>query len=190
MRGRDRLASLAVHCQLAAVLSASLIVRTVMAQSVRPSANHSEDSLLTIVNPKRRDVPEQKVRFLFVNTCEVVAQEFHRDASETEFRLTLVLGEGDEHYTIAADGALTLYLNQWNDGKFVDGVISGAVQHLTAPQIRKRMSSEILRRSDNVSPVAAKDLRALPNRPLSTGRRRECISAIRDEPCPWTKQPH
>lgn len=189
MRGRDRLVILAVCCQFAILLSASLRVRTAMAQNIKAPAKHSEGALLTIVNPKRRNIPEEKIRVLFAMTCEVVAQEFHRDASETQFRLTLILGERDEHYMMAPDGDLTLYLDEWNKDKFVDGAITGALQHLTSLRIRKRVSAEILRRSDKILPVPAKDLRALPNRPLSTRTVRDCTSAISDEPCPWTRQP-
>lgn len=189
MRGRDRLVVLGVSCQFAILLLASLGPRTALAQNTKAPAKRSEDALLTIVNPKRRNILEEKIRVVFVMTCEVVAQEFHRDASETQFRLTLILGERDEHYMMAPDGALTLYLDEWNEGKFVDAVITGAVQHFTSLRIRERVSAEILRRSGKILPVPAKDLRALPNRPLSTRTVRDCTSAISDEPCPWTRQP-
>jgi hypothetical protein len=186
MRAWARLAIVALCCQAGL---ASLGVSPANAQAPNSPNSYSTDSHLAIKNPNHRVLPVEKVRVLFVVTCNVVAQEFHRDPSETEFNLTLVLGEKNEHYTIDPQGSLILYLDQWDETKFVDGAITGAVQRLTAPQIRKRMSSEILRRSDNIAPVSVKGFHAPTTAPPVRLNTRDCISAVNDKPCDWTKQP-
>jgi len=144
---------------------------------------------LTIVNPKHREVPEERVKVLLITACRVVAEEFRRDASETAFKLTLVLGEKEEHYTISPRGDLTLYLNQWDADKFVDGAITGAVQRLTAPHTRKRMLSDILRRSNAMAPINVKDFQgSAASRLGQVARPPDCFSAEDDTPCPWPTQ--
>jgi hypothetical protein len=114
---------------------------------------------LTIVNPQHQEISEDRVKVLFLTTCQVVAGEFRRHADELDMRLTLVLGDGNERSAIANDGRLTLYLDRWNEGKFVDGVITGAMQHLATLDTRKKMARDILRRSNRIAPVSLTQLR-------------------------------
>lgn len=61
------------------------MARAATAQGDSARSSHSADGLLTIINTKHRDVLEEKVRVLFVVTCGVVTQEFHRDFPDVEF---------------------------------------------------------------------------------------------------------
>lgn len=145
---------------------------------------------LTIVNPKHRDIPEDRARVLLLTTCHVVAEEFHRHPDEVDLKLTLVVGDGDEHYTIDHDGQLTLYLDRWNETRFVEAVITGAMQKLTPPQTRKKMLIDILRRSDRIAPVSVNELQGAALVRPSPGRNLvpDCFTAVRDGPCPWPNQ--
>ena len=65
-------------------------------------ATHSSGLVqLTIANPKHLDVPRERAKVLLIETCRVVAKEFHaRNSSDVEYSLTLVIGEQDEGYGI------------------------------------------------------------------------------------------
>ena len=114
---------------------------------------------VTIVNPQHQEVPEARVRVLLLTTCRVVAEEFHRHADEVDLKLTLVIGDSDERSMTDKDGNLSLYMDRWNEGKFVDGVITGAVQQLTTLKKRQKMFTDILRRTDGITPVSVNQLR-------------------------------
>ena len=114
---------------------------------------------VTIVNRQNQEVPEARVRVLLLTTCRVVAEEFHRHPDEVDLKLTLVIGDRDERSMIDKDGNLSLYMGRWNEGKFVDGVITGAVQQLTTLKKRQKMFTDILRRTDGITPVSVNQLR-------------------------------
>src|ERR1700730_1045731 len=143
---------------------------------------------LTITNPKHLDLPEHRARVLLSETCRVVANEFHvHDPSDLEYSLTLVLGEKDEGYGIDNEGKVTLYLQQWSKNKFVDEATRLAVQSLANCERVQRLAREILRRSNRVLPVPQSNLRSpdrLPRPSLRIGAGADCMSAVRDEPCP------
>jgi tRNA isopentenyl-2-thiomethyl-A-37 hydroxylase MiaE len=147
--------------------------------------------VLTIVNPSQIEVPGDRARLLLVTTCRVVAEEFHRRPEEVELTMTLVMGARDEHYSIDKASQMTMYLDQWDEGKFVDGVITSVVQRLAPLHLRNQMFTEILRRTDRIAPVSAKQLRVPgTNAPLHRGATsRSCISAVSVMPCPWPTQP-
>jgi hypothetical protein len=49
---------------------------------------------LTIVNPKHLHLPEHRARVLLIETCRVVANEFHvHNSSDLEYSLTSALRE-------------------------------------------------------------------------------------------------
>jgi len=125
-----------------------------------------------------------------LTTCRLVAEDFHRKPEDVDLKMTLVLGERDERYAIDESGRMTLYLESWSEPKFVDGVITGAIQRLTPLRTRKQMLVEILHRTDKVAPVSADRLR-MPggNRPLPRGAMTDCISAMSDAPCTWPNRP-
>ena len=145
---------------------------------------------LTITNPKHLDLPEHRARVLLIETCHVVANEFHvHNSSDLEYSLTLVLGEKDEGYGIDNEGKVTLYLHQWSESKFVHAATRLAVQSLANRERVERLAREILRRSDRILPVPQSSLRS-PDRFSRTlpriGAGADCMSAVRDEPCSTT----
>jgi len=105
--------------------------------------------------------------------------------------MTLILGDPDERVAVDDNGGMTLYLERWNETKFVDGVITGAMQLLMPLHTRKQVFTEILRRTDKIAPVAANQLRIpatnspLPRRSLM----KDCISALNSTPCSWPNKP-
>ena len=167
-----------------------------VAQAGSPSsASELAPDRLTIVNPHHYAVPDDRVRVLFLTTCRVVAEEFHRHPSEVDLKLTLVIGDKSERSMIDLNGHLTLYMDRWSEGKFVDGVITGAVQQLTTVQARTKMFQDILRRSDQTAPVSVNQLRSggRSNRSIPVvNLGPDCFSAVSDLPCPWLNRtgPH
>jgi len=151
----------------------------------------SKPDALTIVNPGHINIPGDRARVLLITTCRVVAEEFHRSSEDVEMMMTLVMGARDEHYSIDKEGRMTMYLERWDEGKFVDGVITSVVQRLAPLHLRNQMFTEILRRTDRIAPVSTKQLRAPgSNPPLPRGATSpSCISAVSRTPCPWPNQP-
>jgi hypothetical protein len=144
---------------------------------------------LTISNPKHLDLPEQRVRVLLIEACRVVANEFHaRNSSDVEYSLILVLGEKDEGWGIDNEDRITLYLREWNETKFVEAATRLAIQSLANHERVQRLAKEILRRSDRILPLSQHNFR--DPRFLRPGHtpspEGNCISAVRDEPCPTT----
>ena len=143
--------------------------------------------LLTIVNSRQTDIPIERARVLLLTACRVVAEEFHKRPEDLDLRMTLILGESHERVSVDDSGGMTLYLERWNETKFVDGVITGTIQLLMPLQTRKQVFTEILRRTDKVAPVTANQLRVpgtnspLPRRSLVP----DCISAVNSAPCSW-----
>lgn len=143
---------------------------------------------LTIVNPQHQEVPEERARVLLLTTSRVVVEEFHRRPDEVNLKLTLVLGDKDERSMMDLTGHLTLYMDRWSEGKFVDGVITGAVQQLTTMQTRRKMFTDILRRSDEIAPVSVNRLRGetFNRQPPALNLIPDCFSASSEVPCPWS----
>jgi len=72
----------------------------------------------------------------------------------------------------------TIYLEKWNEGKFAVAAMRLAVQHLLAPERQKRMLEEIVRRTHEIVPVKAAQLR---NEPAPSGvspAQDDCIPQI------------
>ena len=169
----------------------ALMAHVALAQASTPQgASSPAAARLTIVNPHHLEVPEDRVRVLLLTTCRVVAEEFHRHSDEVDLRVTLVLGDPDERSMVDQQGNLTLYMDHWNQGKFVDGVITGAVQNLTTLKARNKMFADILRRSDEIAPVSVNRLRGNASNRPSPGLTLppDCISALSDAPCSWSNQ--
>ena len=156
------------------------------------SADELARARVTIVNGQHQEVPEARVRVLLLTTCRVVAEEFHRHPDEVDLRLTLVMGDRDERSMIDKDGNLSLYMDRWNEGKFVDGVITGAVQQLTTQRTRQKMFTDILRRTDGIAPVSVNQLRGdafhRPSSGLSLDP--DGVSPVREAPWSLPRLPH
>lgn len=141
---------------------------------------------VTIVNRQHQEVPEARVRVLLLTTCRVVAEEFHRHPDEVDLKLTLVIGDRDERSMIDKDGNLSLYMDRWDEGKFVDGVITGAVQQLTTLKKRQRMFTDILRRTDGIAPVSVNQLRSDALHRPSPGLSLDPDGISRVREAPWS----
>lgn len=151
-------------------------------------ATHSSAlAQLTIVNPKKLEVPEERAKVLLIETCRVVAKEFHvHSSSDIEYSLTLVFGEQDEGYGIDRQGKITLFLQQWSERKFVVWATRLAIQSLANRDRGDRLAKEILRRADRTLPVPKNALLGHDGSPrhaspIAVGT--DCISAVRNEPC-------
>jgi hypothetical protein len=143
--------------------------------------------VLTVVDSRQTDIPMERARILLLTTCRVVAEEFHKRPEDIELRITLILGDPHERVAVDDNGGMTVYLEHWNETKFVDGVITGAIQQLMPLRARNQMFTEILHRTDKIAPVAANQLRMpstnsfLPRRSLVP----DCISSASNSPCSW-----
>ena len=192
-RNRRRLLGICRCLGTAALVS--LTVQVALAQAGSPlSGSALAPGRLTIVNPQHQEVPEDRVGVLLLTTCRVVAQQFHRHPNEVELKLTLVIGDRDEHSMIDHDGHITLYLERWSEGKFVNGVITGAIQMLTPLQTRKKIWLDVRRRSDRIAPVSVNQLLSNTLDRPSTGvdLGLDCFSAAYAGTCPWPNRtlPH
>lgn len=170
------------------LLFATLLQSTAHSQTgAQANPDKSDRDFLRVINPKDREIPVERARVLLITTCRVVAEEFHRKADDVIVRVDLVVGEPSERYAIEKNGRLTLYLDHWDETRFVDVVITGAMQQLTPPLTRRQMLTEVLRRSDKIAPVSAKQLRNRPQpvMPQGNGLNSNCISALNEHPCSW-----
>jgi hypothetical protein len=165
-------------------LFASLLIPIAKGQTVTQSGR---PDMLTVVNSRQTDIPIERARVLLLTACRVVAEEFHKRPEDLDLRMKLILGEPHERVSVDDSGGMTLYLERWNETKFVDGIITGAMQLLMPLDTRKHVFTEILRRTDKIAPVTANQLRVpttnspLPRRSLVP----DCISAVNNGPCSW-----
>jgi hypothetical protein len=115
---------------------------------------------ITVRNPNNLALPDQKPQVLLRMACRVVADEFHvHDAAKLDFPLILVLGE-PFHYTADDENQLyTIYLDRWDDTRFVSSAVMLASHRVVTKDQYRRMVVEILRRASQVSPILAEDLR-------------------------------
>ena len=118
---------------------------------------------ITVKNPSRLPLPDNKPQILLNMACRVVADEFHvRDAATLDFPLILVLGE-PFHYTADDEDQLyTIYLDRWDDTMFASSAVMLASHRVVTKDQYKKMVVEILRRADHVSPIPAENLRRRP----------------------------
>lgn len=175
------------------VVALALVVGPSAARGQDGARSSREDKrdTLTIVNPNQLDIPEKRARTLLFMTCQLVAEEFHQKPKHVEIMMTLVLGAQDEHYSIDKKGRLTMHLARWDEAKFVNGVITSAIQWMASLQTRNQMLTEILRRTDQIVPVSANQLRRpAENSTLQTGGTYPtCISAVAMTPCSAVTRP-
>jgi hypothetical protein len=115
---------------------------------------------VTIQNDKHRDLPKQKVDVLYRAACQVVAERFHVPPLQTQFQLTLVMGEVNER--TYADNLLDvykIYMDNWDEEKFVSTLVMIETYRLFRIQQHKEVVVEILRRASEMAPVSVADLR-------------------------------
>ena len=174
---------------LSAILACTFVVQVAIGQDAQSSPTSRRPDILTIVNSRQIDMPGERARLLLLTTCRVVAEEFHQKPEDVDLKVTLLLGESNEHVAIDDTGRMTLYLERWDETKFVDGVITGAIQKLTPFSRRKQMSAEIHHRTDRIAPISASQLRTLGKRAptLDPTLSPNCLNAASNFPCFWPK---
>src|SRR5271169_4378450 len=147
---------------------------------------------LSIVNPKHLDIPDEMASVLLNTACQVVAEEFHQhDASELQFRMVLVLGDEEEHYTVEEKKRVyTLYLKQWDEDKFATLAMRLCVQRLATSSHETRLVKEILRRTEKITPISTRDLKNRARPVLIPPVRNDCDSAVREQRCQDGQPPH
>ena len=76
-------------------------------------------------------------------------------------------------------------MDRWNEGKFVDGVTTGAAQQLTTLRTRQ-MFTNILRGTNGIAPVSVNQLRGDAFQRPSPGPRLDSdgVSPVREAPWP------
>src|SRR5215472_19234664 len=174
---------------LASVLACTFVIQVASGQSSHSVPNPPRPEILTIINSRQIDMPGERARVLLLTACRVVAEEFHQKPEDLDLKVTLLLGEPNERVAIDDNGRMTLYLERWDETKFVDGVITGAIQKLTPLSRRKQMFGEIRRRTDKIAPIPVSQLRISGTSApiLSPSLPSSCISAASNFPCNWPK---
>jgi len=139
-------------------------------------------SQLTIENPKQQDVPEAQARVLLQMSVQAVAKELRPAHTNAEFPLRLVIGQEDERFGVdEKTGVPTLFLRHWDPMKFTTAAVMFAIQKSLRPERQQQMVLEIVRRSKNIAPISAAQLRgsaeiAIPGLPTAN----DCLKDISD----------
>ncbi len=108
---------------------------------------------ITIVNPQRLQVPDQRAEVIYRTTLRVLAETFETDPPKP-FPITLKLGDADEHYNADEDsGVHEIHLAYWNEKKFAISVMRLALEHLVDRDCRNVLVAEILTRTNVIAPV-------------------------------------
>lgn len=104
------------------------------------------------------EVPQDTPQLLLRLSCKVAAEQFHV-TGETEFPLTLVIGEeNEEHYTADdSNREYTVYLKRWNESRFTTATMMIAVRRLALP-MQKKMITEVLQRAHAIAPIRVEQL--------------------------------
>ena len=115
---------------------------------------------VSVVNEKQLTVPPGRPEVIYHSALQVMQDKFAEGDVELRFPVTVVLGEEHERYTADENRRLdTIYLESWNENKFAVAVMRLALEHLLDTECRNQLLGEILRRSDAISPVAARPTR-------------------------------
>jgi hypothetical protein len=119
----------------------------------------------TIVNPQHLGVPEARAQVLHKIVQDVAAEHLHAHHKKDAPPLLLVLGENKEHFTFGGLNKVdTIYLEKWDEGKFVATDVSLAVQRLLSADSLNQMVEEISHRCDRLLPVSVDELRKTDTR--------------------------
>lgn len=136
---------------------------------------------LTIENPKQLNFPEERARLLLRMSCRSVAAELHIRESSIPTDMHLVLGEKDERFGYESHtGVPTLYLQEWDDKKFVTATLKFAIERSIDRHRQEQMILDVLRHYEAAAPVSVARLRASPDAG-STGilkGKDNCLDAI------------
>ena len=122
---------------------------------------------VTIENPKGLPVKQEEVSLLYTLVCQQVAESFHvKNYKDIEVPLTLVLGEERERYLIDhLTGAVTIYLQQWNETRFAAAAVMIAFHHVLTNDQFQVVVTKALKRFSKIAPETVTTLK---NRRQST----------------------
>lgn len=118
-----------------------------------------------VKNPQHLEVPDARAKGLHQIVQQVVSDYLRGCDKPVQQKkeapaLILVLGEDREHFTYGGiDQVDTIYLQSWDEAKFVASDVSLSFQHQLSGDNLNRMMEEISRRSDRFLPVTLDDLR-------------------------------
>ena len=151
------------------------------------SATHAQ---VSVVNPKHLEVSAERARVLVNTACSVVSEEFRQsNTSELRFETVLVLGPGEEHYTVdEKKNTYTVFLNRWDERTFATLAMRFCVQRFAASR-ENHLVQEIFRRVNRIGPVSVESLRGRAQPVLSPPVETACYSAARTERCPVNQPP-
>jgi len=114
---------------------------------------------ITIKNPKHLSVPYDKPPVLFRIACQQVAEEFHIvDPAKLQFPVIVVLGEASRYTADEDTQTYTIYMERWDEVRFVSSVVMLAAHRVVTRERYKKMVLEALRRANEIMPVQAADL--------------------------------
>ena len=123
---------------------------------------------LVIENPKHLSVPEERARVLLSTSQRVVEERFHlRPSRASKFQLRLVLGQENERY-IEDDqtGIPTIYVVEWNEGKFALSALRLAVWRVLDKNDEIHIVREIVRRAERIAPISVNTLQRVADPPM------------------------
>jgi hypothetical protein len=138
---------------------------------------------LTIDNPKHLNFPESQAQVLLEMSCRAVAKELHlADESKIRFGLRLVIGQEDERFSFdEKTGTPTLFLREWDAGKFATAAVRFAVRRSIGPERQQEIILDMLRRSEKIAPVSAAHLHGFVElKSQSPQRGNDCLRGIAD----------
>jgi len=137
---------------------------------------------LSIQNPKHLNIPENEARALLRMSCRAVAHELHlRESSTPELEMQLILGDREEGFGYDAHtGVPTLFLQEWNEKKFVTAATSFAVQRSISQPRQEQIVSDVLHRHQQSAPISAAQLHkfAASESGLAVQPKDDCLSQI------------
>jgi hypothetical protein len=153
--------------------------------------NSATRAQVSVVNPEHLEVSAERARVLLNSACSVVSDEFRRsNASELRFETVLMLGSGEEHYTVdEKKNTYTVFLNRWDERKFATLAMRFCVQRLAASR-ENHLVEEIFRRANRIGPVSVDNLKGQAKPVLIPPVEAACYSAARTERCPVNQPPH
>lgn len=145
---------------------------------------------VSVVNPKHLQVSAERANVLLNTACSVVREEFRQgNSSELRFQTVIVLGPGEEHYTVdEKNNTYTLFLKRWDEQKFATLAMRFCVQRFAASR-EDHLMKEIFRRADRIGPVSVESLRERAQPVFIPPIRSDCYSAARPHECPENEPP-
>jgi len=145
--------------------------------AAQDDTTNNVSTALIVQNPLHLYVSEDRAKVLLHATCRVLQKEYRlRHSLENAFRLKLVLGEPDERVIFAPVGddkgvlptessrLPTIYMQQWDEAKFVTASLRVAVWEIVNDKDEVRIVQQILNQAAAESPISVQALRYGPQK--------------------------